>query len=367
MRTGICTVGTSLKANWKRNGGTGEPTQAQLVAFLNEHDPVRACAETNTIHRLVDKGRLGPGHRLVFLHSATPDGALCSGALKVHYALHGYETEAREIRGLNYQHKEFANKGLTDLIDTLIDLVDRYGADQAVEMPVIVVATGGFKAEIAYATMTGALLGVPVYYVHEQFEGLVEMPPLPISIDFTFVTEYEELFQKLDEMPWQDEWDAFLRAWRRQGGGFLPARMSHLFLQEEGLVRLSPAGDLIYRTFQGRLAHVDDRRVYLSPQAYKGLTTLESAGRQKVERALMRLLIPEVRADAESKKNSDLRVFPKGARAERVFFFTEGGELYVCEICSHSDQSYERLLSDGVWRDDYKSVAFREYELPQGT
>jgi putative CRISPR-associated protein (TIGR02619 family) len=364
VRTGICTVGTSLLFNWRKTtGGGGEPDRSDLVAFLNQHHSIEASAETNTLHRLIESKTLAPGHRLVFLHSATVEGELCSQALRHFYTGHGYSAETREISGLNYKHRDFANKGLTSLVDILIELVGAYSTEST-DTPVILVATGGFKAELAYVTISGALLGVPVYYIHERFDGLVEMPVLPISIDYAYVAEYIELFEKLNEMPTRKEWDTFLLQWQRETGGVFPKRLSRFTIQEDGLFYLSPAGDLLYKAFQERLAHVTDRRVNLSPQAKKALDALEGNGRERVERLLAHLLISEVRAVAGSKKNSDLRAHPRGNKAERILFYEEDGDLYVCEICSHSDLSYERLLDAGVWRQDYEGTGFHKYELP---
>jgi hypothetical protein len=38
---------------------------------------------------------------------------------------------------------------------------------------------------------------------------------------------------------------------------------------------------------------------------------------------------------------------------ERIFFHHSDGVIRVCEIALHSDGSYERLLSQGVWTKDY--------------
>ncbi|NLN18406.1 MAG: putative CRISPR-associated protein [Firmicutes bacterium] len=367
MSTGICTVGTSLLSNWRRNGGDGEATQDELRAFINKEDPVQACAESNTLHRLISDKVLRPGDRLIFLHSATPDGRLCSEALSYHYRAHGYSTESREITGLSYRHREFANQGLRALVDTLVELIEEYD-DRKNGNRVILVATGGFKAEIAYATIVGALFNVSVYYVHELFDGLVKMPPLPISVDYGSIVEYEELFEKLDEMPSQREWREFLADWRSGRGG-VPAEIRSLIIEQDGLVCLSAAGDLIHRAFRDRLSQIVDRQLYLSPQAYRTLTELQDSHkhqieRRRVEKRLAELLIPEVRARAKSKINSDLRVYPWGGRPERIIFYEDEDKLYICEITSHEDGSYERVLAGGAWRRDYEGLHFIPYEVP---
>lgn len=57
---------------------------------------------------------------------------------------------------------------------------------------VIINATGGFKAEIAYAVLIGQLFDVPVYYIHEMFRDIIEILPLPIQWDFSLLVNYED-------------------------------------------------------------------------------------------------------------------------------------------------------------------------------
>jgi len=53
--------------------------------------------------------------------------------------------------------------------------------------------------------------------------------------------------------------------------------------------------------------------------------------------------------------NCDCRVFPKGHRTERLFYFeAEDGRVHVCELARHSDQSYERLMQSGLCRENYR-------------
>jgi len=71
-------------------------------------------------------------------------------------------------------------RGLRSLVATLISLIRK---ERAGGREVLVNATGGFKAEIAYATLVGLLFDVPVYYIHEAFQDIIEMPPTPIGWD----------------------------------------------------------------------------------------------------------------------------------------------------------------------------------------
>lgn len=364
MRTAICTVGTSLSSNYNRIVRPQElPDQKVLLRFLNEHEITQACAEGNSLKRLMNEDKLRQGDRIIFLHSATVEGSLCGNALAEYYSLCGFTTESVEIAGLNYEHKQFRNSGLKSLVDELVVLLDKYAPpNDSIEEPRMIVATGGFKAEVAYATLTGISYRVPVYYIHEKFDGIVEIPPLPISWDISLVAEYEELFVELsNNMLEERKWEERLKKRYKRNLPPIPTWLSSLVMHDEGMVYLSSAGELLYKEYQRSIESIVERRVQLSPPAYKYLNSRDSMVRQRYEKLLLQLLEPRFRNNAESKKNSDLKVYPQGG-AERIFFYAVEDEVYVCEISSHSDQSYERLLNRGVWRAEYKS--FNEHMLP---
>lgn len=368
MRTAICTVGTSLSSNYNRIVRPQElPDQKVLLHFLNEHEITQACAEGNSLKRLMNEDKLRQGDRIIFLHSATAEGALCGDALTEYYSLCGFTTKSVEIAGLNYEHKQFRNSGLKSLVDTLVKLLDRYASPSgSMEEPCMIVATGGFKAEVAYATLTGISYRVPVYYIHEKFDGIVEIPPLPISWDISLVAEYEDLFIELSNMLEERKWKELLRKQlSKHNLTAIPSWLPSIIMREDGMVYLSPAGELLYGEFRRNIQSIVDRRIYLSAQALKSLESLDTSVRRRCEKKMLQLLEQRFRNNAKSKRNSDLLVYPQGGCPERIFFYADEDEVYVYEISSHSDQSYEKLLSRGVWRVNYQSLDFKEHTLPE--
>jgi CRISPR-associated protein (Cas_APE2256) len=112
-------------------------------------------------------------------------------ALRHFYLSQGYSAESVVIPHLTYTENRFKMRGLRSLVATLIDLIHR---ERQQGREVSINATGGFKAEIAYATLVGLLFDVPVYYIHEAFRDIIEMPPTPIGWDYTLLADYEEFF-----------------------------------------------------------------------------------------------------------------------------------------------------------------------------
>ncbi len=88
--------------------------------------------------------------------------------------------------------------GLKALVDVTLRLV-RTARERGREP--LLCATGGFKAEIAFLNLLGALLSVEVVYIHELHKELVRLPRLPLTWDANFVLRHEQFFRWIDEAP----------------------------------------------------------------------------------------------------------------------------------------------------------------------
>jgi len=338
-RTIINTVGTSLFTNAARDMGREAPSEKEMERYLKETDPERASAETNAITRLYREG-----DRLVFLHSHTERGRACATVLLRHYRRQGIDCDLEAIADLTYEESRFKMRGLRALVNTMIDIILQ---ERRRNRGVILNATGGFKAEIAYATMIGLLFDIPVYYIHEAFRDIVEMPPTPVSWDYSLLSDYEDFFAWIDaDLRETREVDARLRD--------LPAEARMLLVEEEGFTMLSPAGEVFYSAYRHELEKAAPVRVYLSAAARAALDRMDNASRRECEREIEKLRSAGLRrSGSDYVNNCDCPVYPKGHKDCRIFYYERGGEIYVCEVTRHSDRSYERLISRGLRRDRY--------------
>ncbi len=347
MRTILTTVGTSLLTNSARILAPETPTDEQIAHYLRTADPEKASAETNSLSRI-----LQDGDQIIFLHSDTEEGARCAQLLKNHYEQKGYRTEMRLVPDLKYTERRFQQRGLRSLVNILAEQIAKA---QKGGKAVLINATGGFKAEIAYATLIGLLFKVPVYYIHEAFRDIIQMPATPIGWDFSLIANHEEFFEWLEaDLRTQQAVDDRLK-------GIVPDReqITMLLTEEDGYVMLSPMGEAFYQAYRIKIEQSPIEKVYLSPQASETYREAEQSVRQEFKRVFHQLANPELRrSQSEPKINTDCLVYPQGHRDERVFYYEEGDRVYVCELARHSDQSYERLLARGVRKSQYARSKF---------
>ena len=151
MRTILTTVGISLLQNAKRHHDLSRdesPSKQQLANYLRHGEAEEVSAETNALHRI----GLQSDDRVVFLHSETQKSRICAEFLSRHYTDTVDRVSSREIPDLSYKENNFKKRGLRSLVDTLAQLI---GEAEGEGREVLINATGGFKAEIAFATLVG--------------------------------------------------------------------------------------------------------------------------------------------------------------------------------------------------------------------
>ncbi|MEM2156730.1 MAG: putative CRISPR-associated protein [Candidatus Jordarchaeales archaeon] len=247
LRVVVVTVGASLLSNYCRDAGVQQDALVgegegvgRLVEYLSGCDAdwlYRACAETNTLERI-----LKPGDSLVFLHSETVEGRMCAEALKIFYEGKGYGACVEEVKGLKYDERRFSIIGLHSLINMLVEIFER---EHLSGRDVVLAATGGFKAEMAYATLAALLYGVEVYYIHERFNEVVSLPAVPLFFN------PDVWLRHLEDVEWLVEKARSSEEIRKRFGDDAKYFWALLVQVEKGedLYQLSPVGWLVYRAF----------------------------------------------------------------------------------------------------------------------
>lgn len=243
----ICTVGTSLLTNrdrrpwsgWSPRSNNSLPDAGDVDAWLRNADVAEASAETNTLSRL----DLSPKDTLILLHSDTLEGSFCAQRLQTFYCERLRAVEIEKIGSLGYSTDNFSS-GLKALINIVITK-ERQGRNRGMET--LLCATGGFKAEIAFLNLLGALLGIEVVYIHELHRDLVRLPRLPLEWNADFVIQHREFFQWINTEPRKS---TDVESWLR-GNPELRLLVEDC---DDGTTCLSAAGDLLYRVALEKLS-----------------------------------------------------------------------------------------------------------------
>lgn len=203
----ICTVGASTITNIKKDEVLKELYEKEKYEeiarnFLNHPGSPQNIqllgAEINSVASIVELGYIDETKNIYFLHSETPDGRTMARILK-HYFTNSSSfkfknIQAIEIKGLTDTNKEdFKRKGLKNLVITMSQISRNHYATT------IINATGGYKAQIAFALALGQGMQIPVYYRYEKFPSVIELPPLPLTLDFQLYLNHRKIFDIIQD------------------------------------------------------------------------------------------------------------------------------------------------------------------------
>lgn len=150
-------------------------------------------AEVASLSALLREAPYGGLKRAILLHSDTEDGALAAeflaGFLKLRFEL---EVQRRRVSDLRDDTPGvFRTFGLRNLVKEFARAVQEFGRTR-----LVFDATGGYKAQVALAVVVGQVFGVPVVYRFERFPEIIELPPLPFTLDLEFFSSVKDLLAK---------------------------------------------------------------------------------------------------------------------------------------------------------------------------
>jgi len=243
MKTIITTTGTSLLSNASRElkKKQTEVTDDELRHFFERVGVENACAETNSLLKIAKQD-----DEIVLLFTKTTEGERCCQQIEKYLNTKGWKRVRRRQLTLEQKEEQFERQGLRHLVDVLIEEIEQA---QRRQQEVVINATGGFKAEIAYTTMVGMIFQVPIKYIYQGFQQPITFPSLPIVWNTDLLLAYSPFFSWIDAEPRPySEVEKRLKsipdADREQVQQFLmpPDHENYIFL--------SPAGDILWKWLQ---------------------------------------------------------------------------------------------------------------------
>ncbi len=172
---------------------------AELVKAMLARDPAsrELGAELGCLASLRARGGvIEPPARNQLLVSDTRQGKLVGEILRRVFEGWNWPCEVIVVRDLQDDDPErFAREGLRALAG-LIAQAFRESGDPS---RVLINATGGYKAQIAIATLMGQAFGAPVVYKHERFDRLITIPPMPVRFDLEPLRPHLPWLEDLEE------------------------------------------------------------------------------------------------------------------------------------------------------------------------
>ncbi len=353
----ICTVGTSIAGRPAAGVAIAQRIGEHLDARRREHagDPraflIAAAAETNVLARR----DCGPADEVLLLASDTDDGRACAESLRG-LIFENLDVRARieAITGLQVGHEaRFREEGLRNLVRKA-----RAAARDARargQTPVFNV-TGGYKGVVPYLTLLGMFEGAEILYVYQEIDALIRLPALPVRMATELIAPALPMLSALAEKGVMAE-ATFDQLARRAGWAGEPT-LELLFEREGGMVAVSAAGEL---ALEAPVPSLRAGRLRIHPKAGR------HGDNPLVDTAIESLNVPDLRRAAKHRdrhSNTDLLIWKTyDGSAPRLFYWTEGDDIWLADILRHDEYERTVLVGPGLWRKDYDVARFAEKDL----
>lgn len=143
--------------------------------------------------------------------------------------------------------------------------------------------TSGYKAAISYLTILGQVFNCEIYYIFEDSDVLLKIPPLPLKVDYDVFREYLKLFVDMDKkgiLSLKDYNEDISSV-----SNLLEYSADEDDLDDDEYFKLNLFGEILWERFKSNYPYV-----YLSEIAWKEYQDLEKTQRGNVIESVRRII-----------------------------------------------------------------------------
>jgi len=207
------------------------------------------------------------------------------------------------IEELQIENSQTFQKGLVNLITRFYAICGDYFDG------VIINITGGYKAIIPYLTILGQVNKVPVKYIFEDTDTLIEIPFLPLIIDNDLFEKYEKEFYLIDKETSLEKKDHYQ---------FTKDASSCLEMAETQ-VSLNSLGIMLWGKHKQKYFFF-----YASNEVWKEIQSQEN-----IKRILRTKFRVQESRQGKTEKKKDHYVYDDGNNNNRIYYFEKNEGVYI--------------------------------------
>ena len=173
----------------------------------NNPDTFKLSAEIQSINQLLIHPKWeGTTFHLHLLATDSQASPLAARLIKIYYEYHPNIKKViiKTISGLQINHSDqFKDNGIQALINYIHHTKKKKILinNKQVTLDGLLNITSGYKGITPILTIVGQLLNIPLVYLYERSDNLIEIPPLPLSFDWTKLEIFQYCFAKLSAHP----------------------------------------------------------------------------------------------------------------------------------------------------------------------
>ncbi len=204
--------------------------------FSKKEDKINISAEIKSLAKLMEE--LKDTSEIYLLYSDTVLSRLAGEFLKEKASqfleLNGSKVHCEVISDLQVKDRQKFTRGMVNLIKEIYNISGEYWKD------VVINITGGYKATIPYLTILGQVNRCPIYYIFENTDALIEIPHIPLNVDWTIFGRNKKFFIELEEEGIKEV----------PSGIFNEEEVGSLLERVDNLIELNPLGITLWEKYK---------------------------------------------------------------------------------------------------------------------
>lgn len=215
-----------------------------------------------------------------------------------------------------YSANDFLRHGLSNLVERIEEISGGYWEN------VLINITGGYKVTIPYLTILAQINRVSLYYIYEETDELIHIPPSPLKINFGLFEKYsyilnrvEEGIENINELKREiPEYDVFYNDFKT------------LLWEIDNGVLFNPLGDMFWRKYKNSL-------LLQVPQMYD-YSRLTKPEKERIHRSVLEL------HERLEKVIRDIKGKTKETVIERIIGLGEENDLRHAEVIDKDNGTF---------------------------
>lgn len=233
-----------------------------------------------------------------------------------------YDKDTYVIKGLQVKDRDdFVSKGMVNLVKTIESIASGYYDNCVLNI------TGGYKAVIPYLTIMGQVFGMPIYYIFEDTNSLIEIPQVPLDIKWKILDDYCEEFHRLEKENIGNR--------KNYNRDFLTA--AEAFIErDDDYISLSPLGSIFWHKYK------NEYFIYYCPDdVYREINNqpnIQRIIREKFSK-------PSLRKEKTEIKGPHF-VFDDGDNPNRIFYHEHDEKIYIYRTFQNEEAAKKYIKTE---------------------
>jgi putative CRISPR-associated protein (TIGR02619 family) len=317
----------------------------------NNEDLNKMSAELKSLYKIIKSEKLDRPD-IYFIYSDTPAGKVVTDILKEYLnksnKLNAGSIEMKKISYLQvFNRMAFENEGIPNLIEYVSEKVNfDYKTGTEYSKNIILNITGGFKAVVPYLTLMGSVFEIPVYYIFEETDELIKLPPMPVRFNYKILEDNLEIINKIAKEKIMDR-KTFYELTSNMSTKDRKKLETDYMKVIDDLYEFHPIAYILWSKVKQKYLF----NIYLSKSARE----FYENNKNKAPELLISLANPQLRrAHFDPLENTDLNCHKRQKGLQGRVIYIEGDEkIKVAEIFHGHDNKYERFLKNPRQSRDY--------------